>query len=379
MASAAFGIAHVVDAVVQTGTAAAGQAGKAGLAIFGVLFTFHLIEGAAELAIAPSSCRLWHAKFWLRILLVAGGLAGYQTVVGGTMAKLQPTYMTSFAASWATVWESEMAAIEAIKKAEAENQDLKSSEVTTTKAGKDDDSWYGKLGRYVVDSLLTGLGWVLAVVTGLVITIFMLMEGFTGLAMNMLLVAIGPICVAFGAHEKTESYFWSFLKAFLFVGLLYMPLLGLACQFAGVIMAQMTTMVTGSGLVYGDGSDIGVHFLFVVMGPFCAFAAVRAAPMFLGMVLGAGGSGGAAAGAAAFAMAGAAAGRQASGGATTGGGAAGEGAAGAAGTAAAGGATAAAGAALGSVGGAAGGGSSGSGGPEPGSDAPGSLSDVRGD
>jgi hypothetical protein len=41
--------------------------------------------------------------------------------------------------------------------------------------------------------------------------------------------------------------------------------------------------------VYGDGSDIRVHFLMVVLGPFCAFAVVvRAAPMFLGMVLGTG-------------------------------------------------------------------------------------------
>src|ERR1017187_9704855 len=292
MPSAAFGIAHVVDAVVQSGSAAAGQACKAGLLIFGVLFTFQLIEGAAELATSPSSCRLWHAKFWLRILLVAGGLAGYQTVVTGTVAQLQPTFMTSFAGNWATVWESEMTAIEGIKKAEAENQDLKGTEVTATKAGKGDDSWYSKLGKYVVDALLTGLGWVLAVVAGLVITVFILMEGFTGLGMNMLLVAVGPICVAFAAHEKTESYFWGFLKAFLFVGLLYMPLLGLTCQFAGVIMAHMTSMLTSSGIVYGDGSDISVHLLMLVMGPFCAFAVVRAAPMFLSMVLGSGGGGG---------------------------------------------------------------------------------------
>ena len=301
MANAAFGIAHVVDAVVNTAQAASAQAGKAGLVVFAVLFAFHLMEGAAELALSPSSCRLWHGKFWMRILLVAGGLAGYQTVVTGTVAKLQPTFMTTFAGNWATVWDSEMSSIEAIKKAEAENQDLKSTEVTATKAGKDDDSWYGKLGKYVVDALLTGMGWVFAVVAGLVITVFMLMEGFTGLGMNMLLVAVGPLCVAFAAHEKTEAYFWGFLKAFLFIGLLYMPLLGLACQFAGVIMAQMTTMVADSGLVYGDGTDISVHFLFVVLGPFCAFAVVRAAPMFLGMVLGTGGGGGG--GGAAFALA----------------------------------------------------------------------------
>ena len=323
MPSAAFGIAHVVDAVVQSGQSAAAQTCKAGLVIFGLLFTFQLIEGASELVLSPSSCRLWHGKFWLRILLVAGGLAGYQTVVTGTVAKLQPTYMISFAANWATVWESEISAITAIKKAEAENQDLKGTEVTATKSGKDDDSWYGKLGRYVVDSLLTGLGWVLAVVAGLVITVFMLMEGFTALGMNMLLVAVGPLCVAFAAHEKTESYFWGFLKAFLFIGLMYMPMLGLACGFAGIVMAQMATMVSGSGIVYGDGSDIGVHFLFVVLGPFCAFAVVRAAPMFLGMVLGTGGGGGGAG--AALAM-GAMAARQVSGG-SGGGGATGEGSA----------------------------------------------------
>jgi hypothetical protein len=369
MPSAAFGIAHVVDAVVASGSAAAGQACKAGLLIFGVLFTFQLIEGAAELATSPSSCRLWSAKFWLRILLVAGGLAGYQTVVTGTVAQLQPTFMTSFAGNWATVWESEMTAIEGIKKAEAENQDLKGTEVTATKAGKDDDSWYSKLGKYVVDALLTGLGWVLAVIAGLVITVFILMEGFTGLGMNMLLVAVGPICVAFAAHEKTESYFWGFLKAFLFVGLLYMPLLGLTCQFAGVIMAQMTTMVTGSGLVYGDGSDISIHFLFVVLGPFCAFAVVRSAPMFLGMVLGTGGGGGG--GGAAFAM-GAAVGRQAGGAAAGGAGGAGEG--GGAVSAGGGGGVGAVGVLAGPAtggSGAEGGGSSG--------DGPGSVADLRGE
>ena len=360
MGSAAFGIGRVVDAIIATGSNAASQACKAGLVIFGILFLFQLMEGAAELVLSPMSCRLWHGKFWLRILLVAGGLAGYQTVVVGTVAKLQPGFMTNFAGKWADVWEAEMKAIEGIKKAEAENQDLKYSEVTATKAGKDDDSWYAKLGKYLLDGLLTGLGWVLAVVAGMVITVYILMEGFTGLGMNMLLVAVGPLCVAFAAHEKTESYFWGFLKAFLFVGLLYMPLLGLACEFAGVVMAQMTTMVAGSGLVYGDGTDISVHYLFVVMGPFCAFAVVKAAPMFLGMVLGSTGGGG---GAAAFAMGGG----QLSSVTSSGGGGSGGGAGGGGGGEAsgAGGATSAAVSAAASVAGNAGG--------------VGSVSDIRGE
>lgn len=49
----------------------------------------------------------------------AGSLTGYQTEVISTAAKLQPT----------------------------------GTEVTATKASKDDDSWCGKLGKHVVDSL----------------------------------------------------------------------------------------------------------------------------------------------------------------------------------------------------------------------------------
>jgi hypothetical protein len=294
--AAAFGMDRVVGAVLAKGTAAAGQMTKPALGIFGVLLAFHIIEGAAEMAVSPSSCRLWHGQWWLRIILVAALLAGYQGVVVGTVAQLQPQYMTNFAMTWNDVWDAEANAIDNLKQAEAENRDVKYSDVSQTKSGKDDDSWYAKLGRYAVDGLLTGLGWLLAVIVGLMITVFILMEGFTALGLNMLLLAIGPVCIAFAAHPKTESYAWSFLKAFVFMALLYMPLLGLAAQFAGIVMAQMTTFVAGSGLAYGDGTDICVHYLWVIFGPLCALAVVKSAPMFLSMVLGSGSGGAGAAG-----------------------------------------------------------------------------------
>jgi hypothetical protein len=111
------------------------------------------------------------------------------------------------------------------------------------------------------------------------------MEGFWALGVNMLLIGIGPLCIACAAHEKSEGMAWSWIRAFVVLGLLYMPMLGLACEFAGVIMAQMTKMVTGSGLVYGDGTDIGVHLVMVLLGPICAFAVVRAVPSFMSMLL----------------------------------------------------------------------------------------------
>jgi hypothetical protein len=296
--SVAFGIQDLVRGVVALGEDfIAKDTGKIGLGIFLLIFVFHLIEGATELVDAPSSCRLFRGRFWLRILMVGALLGGYRTVFVGTVGALQGKFMTAFTGKWVEVWERETTALQEIRKAEQENRALNFTEVAATKGGKDDDSWYAKLGRYVVDGLLTGVGWVLAVVAGLVITLLILMEGFWTLGINMLLVAVGPICVAFLAHEKTEGIFWSFAKSFLVYGLLYMPMLGLGAAFAGEVMARMTTMVTASGVVYGDGSDIAVHLIMVVLGPLCAYAVVRAVPglvsALIGSSVGGGGAGGA--------------------------------------------------------------------------------------
>jgi hypothetical protein len=282
----AFGIERVVAGVVERGDQFAAAHGQtAGLAIFSVIFVFHLVEGAAELAKQPGSCRFFEGKFWIRIFMVTALLGGYRTLVAGTVGSLQPKYMTAFATHWADVWVAESDAIDSIRKAESENQDLKYGEVAGAKAGKEDDSWIGKASRYVVDGIITGIGWALACLAGLLITLFILMEGFWALGVNMLLIGIGPICIACAAHEKSEAMAWSFFRAFLVLGLLYMPMLGLGCEFAGVIMAQMAKMVVGSGVVYGDGTDIGVHLLMVLLGPICAFAVVRAVPSFMSMLL----------------------------------------------------------------------------------------------
>jgi len=282
----AFGIDRVVTAVIDYGTAfVQNDSSKAGMTIFWLIFAFHIVEGAAELVGDPRSCRLFKSKFWLRICLVTALLAGYQAVVVGTVATLQPRFMTQFADKWSEVWGSEWAAMDTIKNDEADNQDLKHTEVNATKTGQGDDSWSGKMARFVADAVVTGFGFVIASITACLITVFMLMEGFYGLGMNMVLIAVGPICIAFAAHEKTEAIFWSFVKAFLVLGLLYMPLLGVACAFAGIIMAHMTEMTQSLHGVYGDGSDIAFHVIMVIVGPICSFAVIRAVPATLAQLL----------------------------------------------------------------------------------------------
>jgi hypothetical protein len=321
MSPVALGVEQLVKSVVAQGEQiVANDTGKIGLGIFLLIFVFHLVEGAAELVQSPSSSRVVRPTFWLKMFLVLALLGGYRTAVVGTMNATLPRFMTAFATRWVEVWVTETDALAEIRKRERENQEVKYAEVGATKAGQDDDSWYGKLARYLVDQLLTGIGWAVASLTGLLITLLIVMEGFWVLGVNMLLVAIGPICVACLAHEKTEGLFWAWCKAFLLFGLLYLPMLGLGAAFAGVVMARMTTMATDAGLVYGDGSDFGVHVVAVVLGPLCAFAVVRAVPGFVSMIVGSSSLGGEAGGSFGTAVgAGAVAARLATGGAAGGG------------------------------------------------------------
>jgi hypothetical protein len=288
VANPVFDMAAVVTSVVrQAETFVTGETSKVGLGIYGTIFAFHLVEGAAELSQRASACRLFAGRFWLRMALVGALLGGYGPIFVGTAMAIQPRVMMSFAASWAEVWVAENQSLQNVRKSESENQDVKYSEVGTSKGGKEDDSWTAKVARYVVDGISTGLGWLLSVIAGLLITVLILMEGFFALGVNMLLLAIGPICVAFAAHEKTEGIFWSFFKAFLVYGLLYMPMLGFACSFGGVIIARITRMAVGSSVAYGDGSDLSVHFMLVIIGPLCALAVVKAAPSILNSLIGA--------------------------------------------------------------------------------------------
>jgi hypothetical protein len=64
-------------------------------------------------------------------------------------------------------------------------------------------------------------------------------------------------------------------------------------------------MVAGSEVVFGDGSDIAMHFIYALLGPLCALAVVQAIPSIFSHLLASavGASGWAAAPAAAAATA----------------------------------------------------------------------------
>jgi hypothetical protein len=274
----AFGIDGIVTGIMEKGQEFSGQAVGAAFAVLGLIVFFHLVEGAAELA-KERPCRLFDGMFYLRLGMVFVLLISYQAVFFGLAKRAIPGAMKGFNESWGLVWVNQQSALEELKVSSDQNQEVKRSEVGATKAAqKDDDaSWYEKLAVYVVDGITTDLGRMSAGLLAVLLMAFLLMEGFWAMGVATLTLAIGPLCVATLAHEKVEGVFWTFIRTCVVYVLLYLPLLHLACSFAGVIMADMTTMRGDAEIVLGDGADIGSHFVMVLLGPLLALAIVRAA------------------------------------------------------------------------------------------------------
>jgi hypothetical protein len=260
---------------------------KVALAVFSFCTFFHLVQGAAELAEEPGSCRFFRSRWWIRMGFCLALLIGYRATFEGFARSAMPTFMSSFAGSWLEVWEGELDAKDELQKLHHENQDVKKSEVTATRQGEQDQAWWSKALGFSVDALVTALGNVLSVFAGMFITVLILVQGFWVLGVNAVILGIGPLCIDFLAHEATEGIFWVWAKAWLVYGLLYLPVLGLGARMAGAVFRGVTALVAGSGVVFGDGSDIAMHFIYALLGPLCALAVVQAIPSFLSQLLGA--------------------------------------------------------------------------------------------
>ena len=255
------------------------------IAVFFFCFFFHLVAGAGELAEQPGSCRFFKPRWWLRIVFCLALLIGYRPMFEGFARTALPTYMTSFAGSWLEVWNGELDAKDELLKMHHDNQDVKQAEVTTTRQGGEDQSWWGKAMSWSVDALISGLGILLSTLAGMFITVLILIQGFWVLGVNVVILGLGPLCIACLAHEATEGIFWTWAKAWLVYGLLYLPMLGLGARIAGVVFKGVTTMVAGSEIVFGDGSDIAMHFIYALLGPLCALAVVQAIPSLFSHLL----------------------------------------------------------------------------------------------
>jgi hypothetical protein len=258
---------------------------RVALGVFFFCLFFHLVQGAGELAEHPHACRFFKTRWWMRMAFCLALLMGYRSLFEGFARSALPTYMSSFAGAWLEIWDGELDAKDQLQKLHQENQDVKKAEVTTTRQGEQDQAWWSKAMSWTVDALITALGIVLSTLAGMFVTVLILVQGFWVLGINAVILGLGPLCIAFLAHEATEGIFWVWAKAWLVYGLLFLPALGLGARMAGAVFRGITDLVAGSGAVFGDGSDIAMHFIYALLGPLCCFAVVQAIPAFLSQLL----------------------------------------------------------------------------------------------
>jgi hypothetical protein len=284
----------VVAAMERASEIASGPVTRAAAVVFALILGLHLAEAGAELA-TRRPCRFFDPRWWLRLVLVITLMAGYKRIVVGVGMSQVPVQMLAYTTAWAEVWNQEWDAIDAVRRSEDENKKLRKTEVEQ-QAKASGSSWTQPIvtGIWtVLDSLVSVLGLVLSVVIGVGLCLLMLVQAFWVLGLLLLLVAVGPLCIAFALHPATSSIFWAFFRQVLVYEFLYLPFLGIACSIAGVVMARVSSTFAGSGIAYADGTNVAIHLLMAVLGPLCSFAVVKGAPLALQQIFAGGDSGGA--------------------------------------------------------------------------------------
>jgi hypothetical protein len=234
------------------------------------------------------------ARFWQRWTLVAMLLVGYKGIFIGVSERHLANQMTASMSSWYSGWKQENQAIDDLRSKEAENRTIR----TATMNGQNDSGAFGSLtssvlgvwGGILLDGSAAMLGMFVSSFVGIAMWFLIAVQAFWVMGVIASLLAIGPICIAFAVDEKTEHIFWLFFWHSFVYQLLYLPYYDYGCRLAGTVMAHASSVAMGT-VRYGDGTDVGVHFVYAVLGPACSLAVVSAGPWILQRVF-SGGDGG---------------------------------------------------------------------------------------
>jgi hypothetical protein len=291
----------VVSALDQASAIATGPVMKMAGVIAGILMALHFAQAGLELS-DRRPCRLFDPRWWFTVCLLLTMLGAYNRIVVGWAMANVPKQMLNFTTAWAEVWQEEWKAIDQARQNTDDNRKLRKAELSeqTKSSEAAAGSWWSGAMHFVMQSVWVGLdllvtviGLILSVVIGVGLCLLMLVQAFWVLGQLLLLAAIGPICLAFGLHEATRSFFWSFFRSIFVYEFMYLPFLGVACSIAGVCMARASSTFGGLGIEFGDGTNVAVHLLQVAVGPAIAFTLVKGAPAVLERVFSGGDGGGA--------------------------------------------------------------------------------------
>lgn len=234
-------------------------------AIFGTIMVYHALVGAAELVSGQES-RLVQGSFYVRILFVAFLVYFFDKLFVTFGESLCRGCLDEIFTIWNNIW---------VNWADMSNEMYaKGLKDQATSAGG--LNLANMLGSLLFETLISGLGLVIALIIGGLTMLYLIFQSFVALGSVSCVLALGPIALPFAAHESTQDIALAYAKTFLVYVVLYMPMLVFAFQVAMTIMASVCQMT--SGLAYGGIGDALEHVIGVVAAPFAGAAIVAAVP-----------------------------------------------------------------------------------------------------
>ena len=237
---------YVISAFSVAATEINGEFGSFGVAIMGILLSWHMLLGAAELAAGDAKCRFLQGAFWVRILTVFAILGAFETI-----------FMT-FAQGVAT--SSTAAMVAAMSQPWAAAQKVPAQVFNNFGVFLDTNTGGMKLftmGFSMITSLLICGACVVTTIIGFfAAAILMLVQGYIAITYCVIILIMAPIMIPFGFHESTESMAWSYVKGWLVYGIIYMPMLVVAMNLCSQLMLNASITITSSsqGLTADTGS-----------------------------------------------------------------------------------------------------------------------------
>jgi hypothetical protein len=286
------GIQALVSGVLDRCEDLSDKAMVAAGVIVSLLAVFHWIRGGLQLA-EKQRPDLTKPDFWYRWTFIVLLLVGYKPIFVGQVRGHLTNQMGAALGSWYEGWKAQNRAIDEQRKAESENKMLRDAALGShfdNGLGGLSSSWMGLLGSLMLDAGAAMLGYFVSALIGFGLWFLIGVQVFWVLGVVGCLLAIGPLCIAFGLHERTEVVFYRFLWEVFVYAMLYLPFYTFTCFIAGVMMSHATSAALGA-VAYGDGTDVAVHMVASVFGPLAAFAVTKGAPATLQRVFG-GGDGG---------------------------------------------------------------------------------------
>lgn len=241
-----------------------GDFGKFGLAIFGILMSWHVLLGGAELASGDQNCRFLKGSFYVRFLTVCGVLFFFDQV----FVNLSQVVATSSATAMVGVLAQPFSAVESIVPQILNNLNHLVDSSSTT--------WSIATAPFslLVSFIVCGASAVLCIVCYYLAALLMAVQGYVAIAYSAIILILAPVLIPFGIHESTEGIAWQYIKGWLVYGVLYMPICVIAMDLASALLVNAATSINAQGLTVNGLSAMVVQLLSVIAAPLAVIGIV---------------------------------------------------------------------------------------------------------